>query len=341
MPNLSLSELEGFDPRNKRNRFCCPMCGNDKSIEAKHRSLWVDKNTGVWFCHRCENKGLLLEWQKQSFSSTSTANKQSFNQFNQFNQFNRSNYSYQPKPVDEKKLKQVREEYQSFARAFAYSPGQHYLSSRGIEPALAKSSGCGFGYWKHWFNDNGTYTYLKDKRICFPIRNQAGEVVAMSARAIDNDYLDPKQVVRGYKSLGVFATLGALETDTLIVVEAPIDALSLAMAGFPAVATIGTSWPDWLINVASRKKPTLIGFDNDEPGDKASIRLLTELSSIGAKAKRLLPSRKDWNDVLLIDGLASLKSQLNSFNSNGYFPLSSTANTANTANSQYYNSLSY
>ncbi|KAF0250280.1 MAG: hypothetical protein FD167_331 [bacterium] len=335
MTNLSLSELEGFDPRNKRNRFCCPMCGNDKSIEAKHRSLWVDKNTGVWFCHRCENKGLLLEWQKQSFSSTSTANKQSFNQLNQFNH---SNYSYQPKPVDEKKLKQVREEYQGFAKAFAYSPGQHYLSSRGIEPTLAKSSGCGFGYWKHWLNDNGTYTCLKDKRVCFPIRNQAGEIVAMSARAIDNDYLDPKQVVRGYKSLGVFATPEALETDTLVIAEAPIDALSLAMAGFPAVATIGTSWPDWLVNLASRKKLTLIAFDNDEPGDKASSRLLAELSSGGANATRLLPTRKDWNDILLTDGLDSLKSQLNSFNSNGYFPLT---NTVYTADSQYYNSLSY
>lgn len=114
MTTLSLSQLEEFDPKNKRNRFCCPICGSSKSLESKHRSIWVDKNTGVWFCHRCESKGLLLEWQKQP--NFSTSNKQSFN------------YSYQPKPIDEKKLKQVREEYQGFTRAFSYSPGQHYLS---------------------------------------------------------------------------------------------------------------------------------------------------------------------------------------------------------------------
>jgi DNA primase len=196
------------------------------------------------------------------------------------------------------------------------------LSSRGIDPILAKNSGCGFGYWKHWqLNDSGKYTYSKDKRVCFPIRNQAGDVVAMSARAIDNDYLDPKQVVRGYKSLGVFATPGALETDSLIVAEAPIDALSLAMAGFAAIATVGTSWPNWLINVARNKKLTLIAFDNDEPGDKASDKLLAELSNVGANAIRLAPSRKDWNEVLLADGLDTLKSQVNNSISSSYFPV--------------------
>ena len=37
----------------------------------------------------------------------------------------------------------------------------------------------------------------------------------------------------------VFATPGALEADTVAIVEAPIDALSLARCGLPAIATRG------------------------------------------------------------------------------------------------------
>ena len=318
MPNLSLSELEAFDPKNKKNRFCCPLCGSSKSIESKHRSLWVDKNTGGWFCHRCYSKGLLLEWQtKPSFSSN---NGQNFN------------YSPKPKVVDENKLKQVREEYQVFAKCFNYSPGQNYLSSRGIESGLAKESGCGFGLWKHWFEDNGVFTCLKDKRVCFPVKNQCGEVVAMSARVVGNDSLDPTQIVKGYKSLGVFATPGALESDTLVITESPIDALSLATVGIASIATIGTSWPDWLVSFASKKTLTLIGFDNDEPGHNATTKLLAELSSIGANASRLLPSKKDWNEILLTDGLISLKSEVSSFISNGYFPMVNISSSTNYRN---------
>lgn len=296
MVNLSLSDLEAFDPKNKKNRFCCPICGNSKSIEQKHRSIWVDRKTGVWICHRCENKGLLIEWQKQPSITNNLA----------------SNYSPKEKSLDEKKLKLVKSEYQSFARGFAYSPGQNYLMNRGISSQLAKESGCGFGYWKHWFEqENGQYSFLKDKRVCFPVSNQDGEVVAISARAISDDYLEPKQIVKGYKSLGVFSTPGGLTSNNLIITEAPIDALSLAMADFPSIATVGTSWPDWLIDLAINKELVLVAFDNDDAGNKASSKLIDQLSKLGVKANRLLPTRKDWNEILLADGLNSLKSQIN------------------------------
>lgn len=314
MPNLSLSELEVFDPKHKKSRYCCPLCGNSKSIESKHRSLWVDKNTGGWFCHRCDSKGLLLEWQTKP-SYIYPSNKDNFN------------YSPQPKVIDENKLKQVKQEYQSFAKTFPYSPGQQYLSSRGIDVSLAKASGCGFGYWKHWTENDGKYTCFKDRRVCFPVINQSNEIVAISARAIDDDYLDPKQVVKGYKSLGVFATVGALEDDVLIIAEAPIDALSLAMAGFPALATIGTSWPSWLVSLASKKSLTLVAFDNDEPGNKASDKLIAELSNAGANASRLVPSKKDWNEVLLTKGLSNLKSEVDYFISTSCLPIAEPTNT--------------
>lgn len=349
---LSLAELRAFDPKakttSKNYRFCCPMCGSNKPKDVHHRSLWVDSSTGVWNCHRCNQKGLLFEWWQVKYPSANTASsktyagKSPFNQKNNSNQCSQSNQNqpnnYQPstvKVIDEKKLKEVTTDYQSYQKGFNYSPGQNYLASRGIDKELAISSGCGFGYWKHWIeNEYGSYSLKKDKRVVFPIHNQQRQLIALSARAISTDCLDPKQIVKGYKSLGVFVTPGALDSDTLIITEAPIDALSLATVGFPAVATIGTSWPNWLVSVAA-KKLTFIAFDNDEAGEKATIKLAAQLSSLGAKAERLLPSRKDWNEVLLTDGLEALKSQVNSVISNNFLLI----NDASTYHS--YSLLSY
>ncbi len=342
---LVLTELKGFDPKytsTKRGyRFCCPMCGSDKPKDVKHRSLWVDRITGGWNCHRCLEKGLLFEWWQVKYLSANNASSKTYASKSPFNQSNsiQSNQcqptSYQSstvKAIDEKKLKEIATDYQSYLRAFNYSPGQQYLLGRGIDKELAISNGVGFGYWKHWLqNENGSYSLKKDRRVVFPINNQEGKLVALSARAIDDFYLDPKHTVKGQKSLGVFSTPGALDSDTLIITEAPIDALSLATAGFPAVATIGTSWPDWLVEMAS-KKLVFIAFDNDKDkaGEKASIKLTAQLSGLGAKAQRLLPSRKDWNEVLLTDGLEAIKSQFIGFGliPNNYLPMNPTT-TAN------------
>lgn len=352
---LSLAELRAFDPKytaTKRGyRFCCPMCGSGKPKNVQHRSLWVDSKTGGWNCHRCLEKGLLFEWWQAKYPSANAASSKTYVSKSPFNRSNNSvqcsqsnqnqpnNYqSSTVKTIDEKKFKEITTDYQSYQKGFNYSPGQNYLASRGIDKELAISSGCGFGYWKHWIeNEYGSYSLKKDKRVVFPIHNQEGQLIALSARAISSDSLEPKQIVKGYKSLGVFATPRALDSDTLIITEAPIDALSLAMAGFPAVATIGTSWPDWLVAVAA-KKLTFIAFDNDEAGEKASLKLTAQLSGVGAKAERLLPSRKDWNEVLLTDGLEALKSQVDSFNLilNNYLPISNSSNTCDS-----YSLLSY
>lgn len=337
MSKLSLLQLEEFDPKHKRSRYCCPLCGSNKSTEDKHRSLWVDKKTGVWFCHRCNNKGLLLEWQNQSDSFSSTHYKQHLPNPNPNPTYSNSNF-HQAKQVDEKKLKQVREDYQSFVRCFSYSPAQDYLSSRGINAELAKGSGCGFGLWKHWQEQpNGTFTCLKDKRVCFPVRNQSNEIVAMSARVIGKDGLDPTHTVRGYKALGVFSTPRALESNLLVITESPIDALSLATAELPAIATIGTSWPDWLVELASKKQHTLIAFDNDDAGNLASLRLADQISNINSSARvsRMLPSRNDWNKILTTDGLECLKSEVNSFISSDYLLTSQLSTSYDNCNITY------
>jgi DNA primase len=117
----------------------------------------------------------------------------------------------------------------------------------------------------------------------------------------------------GPLELGVFATPGALVAPRIAICEAAFDALSLAAAGLPAIALIGTtSRPDWLRTALSRTQ-VAIATDADVAGDAAAQSLATWLSA-GSKPIRMRPpeEHKDWNGALLGLGLDSLNNQLSS-----------------------------
>ena len=92
----------------------------------------------------------------------------------------------------------------------------------------------------------------------------------------------------------------------VILTEAPIDALSLAACGFPALALCGTSGPDWLHIVCGLRR-VLLAFDADEAGEHAAIAIGDRLQPFGAKCQRLIPPQgKDWNESLIKQGNAAL-----------------------------------
>ncbi len=64
---LSLAEVQSYDPRGgrgnrKEKRFCCPFCR--KKVSHEHRDMAVNSNTGEYYCHACNAKGILTEWRK-------------------------------------------------------------------------------------------------------------------------------------------------------------------------------------------------------------------------------------------------------------------------------------
>jgi len=137
---------------------------------------------------------------------------------------------------------------------------------------------------------------------CASIRRQA------RGRFVDGGrYL--KTQAAGRTSLGVFSTPDAMKARVISIVEGPIDALSLALCGLPAVAMIGTSWAKWLPE-ALVSKSVFIATDADDTGDKAAERLNKILATFDCKLLRLRPYfGKDWNDVLAQDlgGINSLR----------------------------------
>jgi DNA primase len=178
------------------------------------------------------------------------------------------------------------------------TPAQRYLESRGIPGETAQASRLRFAH--HWRRGRPA--------VVFPIYNQQSTLIAAQGRFIDNRN-DPKTITRGPKSNGVFKTAGAFDLKDgapLIIAEAPIDALSLAAAGFPALALCGTSGPIWLHRACAFRR-VLLAFDADEAGDRAARELAPDLEAYGARCERLRPDgAKDWNEFLCSFGAPDL-----------------------------------
>jgi DNA primase len=206
--------------------------------------------------------------------------------------------------VELSRQEKIQTQYGQMRDAFVGSPAVKYLADRGISENVAWKSGCGYsGEWGHWEKQNEEWVLLaRDRRVIFPIYDRQGSLVAISSRAIDSNHHGSKAITRGPKSQGVFATAGALKSEMLVITEAPIDALSLATAGFASIALIGTSWPDWLRFQGAFRK-VAIATDADQAGDEAAVKLTNVLRGMGAVCHRLRPEGgKDWNELLIANG---------------------------------------
>lgn len=190
-------------------------------------------------------------------------------------------------------------------KRIAGTPAADYLVQRGIPEALARRAAC--AYAPAWGG--------LGPAVVFPLRDESGRAVAAAGRAITPQSPDKRHRTYGPKSGGAFLTPGALSADPVAITEAPIDAMSLALAGLPAVALCGVSaMPAWLIRRLSAppagrpgfSRTVLMAFDADAAGDAAADRLASALSL--CRVRRLRPQgAKDWNAVLTEAGLDALR----------------------------------
>jgi hypothetical protein len=319
-PILSLAELEAFDPsapaRGCERRFCCPLPGcADKRRDGRHRSLSLNQETGQWHCHRCGAGGVLQErWapREPRFNPRRASSRRAFALHEP-----QGSVSPMPEPQAEAARRRVpggerrwRDLFEAAPLLAEGDPGAQYLRSRAIDLAVAQA--CGARYlqrWPHWERRSSGEWLVRStsRRVVFPILDAAGQLVAIQGRAISSDEYGPKVITRGDLGAGVFRTSSsALEADELAIVEAPIDALSLASAGCEALAVCGTSIPEWLPPLLVFRRVRL-GFDADEAGDRVSARAAAEFTSYGCMVERWRPPRKDWNEVLVTCGLEELR----------------------------------
>ncbi len=287
---LTLAALDEFDPRaparGRERDFCCPLCGREKRVDAAHRSLSLNSDTGAWKCHRCGVSGQLKEfWSEREAAITPHPKRR----------VRRLGIKLPPTREPEPEQVEGLAEKLAGCRDLLGSRGEQYLLSRGLNLSLAARLGVKFH--PSW-----------DRRaaVVFPLTDRAGATVAAEARYLCVPDGRPKSGCRGPKSSGAFVTPGALEADLVALVEGPACALTLAAQGLPAIATMGTGLPDWLPRALAWRR-VLLASDADAAGDAAAEEWGAALRAFGARVERFRPEgAKDWNDLLQSDpeGLA-------------------------------------
>jgi Toprim-like len=305
-PWLTLEALYQYDGQPQHHghhlRFICPLeaCTGRAHSNDPH-SLSVDEDSGAWKCHSCGAAGQL-----EDFRAPTSKDKESWRDRERAKAYKAmfptsSRQAHSTAPVSESQQKIIADvgiRYDQYGTV-AGTPGADYLTSRSIPVELAEASGVRYG------------ELYKRAAVIFPIRDADGQLVALNGRFLTVVDKQRKTQSAGPISMGVFMTPGALSAPQVAICEAACDALSLAAAGLPAVALIGTSSrPAWL-RIALARATIVIAMDADVAGDTAAKSLAAWLC-FGPVPNRLRPpeAHKDWNGALQALGLGGLAALL-------------------------------
>lgn len=316
-----MAELEAYDPHPIRTaeglRFLCPECGEGYPKDNKHRCFCVNTRSGAFVCQRCDCKGLIKDkWTAPESRSVRTRGYRSVTP--------PTLTPLAAAPIYDTPLpwrKQLAE-----MQPLTGTAGAEYLQGRGIDVAVAHKSGARF--IENWAPPSkaspNPCAYFGGAAVMFPIREywrdgrpqQKPRVVAAQGRYIAPN-TQTKTRTAGDGKFGTFATPSAFDAPQIVITEAPIDALTLAMCGFPAIALCGKNAPQWLA-LACGLRRVFIAFDEDEPGSKAALavekaaeKITAQLEPLGATVSRLRPQgAKDWNGLLQKVGVESLRAIL-------------------------------
>lgn len=285
--HLSLSDLETHDPHSTgtvNRRYLCPLpaCA-DHQDPHRHRSLLANAENGAWRCFRCGAAGKLVDhWEERPARPSHRVRSTAF----------------RPAPVREPSTPPI--DTNAVTVPIAEVPeGLAYLKRRGIPGRLAMAAGLRFS--PTW---GASAKWAGAPSVVFPLRDEHEITVAGAGRAIRGD----TKLTLGPKSTALFRTPGAGDAPAFGICEAPIDALSLAVAGLPSVALCGTTEPTWLRrHVLGRL--VLLATDADRAGDEAAARLSPILTSLGGRVLRLAPptGTKDWNEALVRHGVDAVR----------------------------------
>lgn len=163
-------------------------------------------------------------------------------------------------------------------------------------------------------NDQGALYDRFRARLMFPIFSLTGQIVGFSARTLGKDvkeakYINTPQTLVYDKSRELYglyqAKAGIKENDEVIVMEGNVDVILSHQAGvMHAVAPCGTSLtPRHLETIAHYTKNIILSFDNDDAGQKASLRSFELTQPKGFNLYLLsLPGSKDPADIVFQQG---------------------------------------
>lgn len=282
---LALADLKQTWGEGHERRALCPFCGDGHKADKEHATLAYNVDTGVWQCHRCGRAGLLREhWTELEPRPRRRA---------------RPRPRPAPPAPTPAELAERAERRATLRRMWTAAapidappaaPGVVYLQGRAIPVEVATEARVRFS--SDWYGRPA---------VVFPVQGERGGLVAGEGRHTDGR-ADPKTHTVGEKGAGVFLAMpGALDAEGVTVCEGPITALSIAAAGYPALALCGQKAPAWLARRLALRT-VLIAFDEgEERTEEKAAALAAGFVRYGVKVFRLrCPAAVgDWNDYLM------------------------------------------
>lgn len=161
------------------------------------------------------------------------------------------------------------------------------------------------------WNRRGRINDAFRNRVMFAIRNQAGQIVGFSGRALPGSpdsapkYYNTRSTAIFHKGETLFGGELLEQGATVVITEGPLDAIAVTLAGTPktpletpavGVALCGTALTQEQIRAIDpyvRGRVTLVATDTDDAGWTAAERDLGLLAATGADARRPHITGKD------------------------------------------------
>lgn len=178
-----------------------------------------------------------------------------------------------------------------------------YLEARGISPEVARSVGLGVVRnplpGQEWM----------EGRLAIPYLTDYGPV-NMNFRCMEDHKCDghPKYAMWTGLSTNLYMVQSiGRANEHIAVAEGELDALSLNIAGIPAVGIGGaTKWMEHWNNIFEDFVRVYVFQDGDEAGEKFGTTLVREVGAI----RVALPGGEDVNSMLVKHGADSLRSRI-------------------------------
>lgn len=174
------------------------------------------------------------------------------------------------RPLSESQKKSLEQAAAAFEEELGGGPGEHYLDSRGIDPALSAKHRLGYVS-----GDAPLWARRFMGRLAIPNLSHDGHVVGFKFRDLDPDserkYDQPAGQVARLFNLRALADPSA---DTVVLTEGEIDAITLTGYGVAAVGVPGANaWKKHHWRLFEGYDRVVLVQDADEAGD-ALVRAL-------------------------------------------------------------------
>ena len=258
----------------------CPYNECDDDSRAGEAHCYMEAETGVHHCKKCDSKGNLLTLAK--YFGDNLKNK----------------FDKKEKTVKSETL--TSEQIEIWHKVLTQEI-RSYLNNRGIPDELINKFKLGQG------------TFYGNEWITIPVKDINGNYVLIKLRKLPDDISDtPKMLVYPKGAEHQIYNIEAFkESSELFICEGEMDCLVLLANALPAITSTGgcsTFKDQWLELIKNLDKVTIC-FDKDEPGKKAASELAKRILDLDSPEvfkidlpEAMQEGHKDLTDFLVHEG---------------------------------------